>query len=136
MKPSQVAQSLRHIASKIQQSRNPDRDLVARDLKRVLAVLHEAAIASDASYNVTWFIEGLEEADAGLVEDALVAFTNAVSQRGEVQGEEDLRVIVLYMSTSELADGLKDAIAASSQFLEPVGLSAQVEKIELTQQPS
>ena len=39
MKPSQVAQTLRHIASKIQNSKNPDRELVARDLKRVVTAM-------------------------------------------------------------------------------------------------
>ena len=37
MKPSQVAGSLRHIASKIQNSKTPDRRLVAKDLRQVLA---------------------------------------------------------------------------------------------------
>jgi hypothetical protein len=39
MKPSQTAQSLRRIASKIQNSKNPDRILVARDLKKLLAAV-------------------------------------------------------------------------------------------------
>jgi len=36
MTPSQVAQSLRHIASKIDNSKLPDRTLVARDLRGLL----------------------------------------------------------------------------------------------------
>jgi hypothetical protein len=39
MKPSQVAMALRHIASAIQASKNPDRKLVARDLKKIISVL-------------------------------------------------------------------------------------------------
>ena len=39
MKPSQTAQALRRIASKIQSSKNPDRTLVARDLKKILAAV-------------------------------------------------------------------------------------------------
>jgi hypothetical protein len=37
MKPSQLASQLRRIASKIDSSKNPDRDLVARDLNRIIA---------------------------------------------------------------------------------------------------
>ena len=39
MKPSQVVQSLRHIASKIQNSKQPIRKLVAEDLQQVLSAL-------------------------------------------------------------------------------------------------
>ena len=35
MKPTQVVQSLRHIAASIQASKNPDRRLIARDLKKL-----------------------------------------------------------------------------------------------------
>ena len=43
MKPSQLASQLRRIASKIEASKKPDRDLVARDLKRTLAALAAGA---------------------------------------------------------------------------------------------
>jgi len=39
MKPSQLASQLRRIASKIDASKNPDRTLVAKDLKKVLSSL-------------------------------------------------------------------------------------------------
>jgi hypothetical protein len=39
MKPSQTAQALRHIASKIENSKNPDKSLVAKDIQKVLAAL-------------------------------------------------------------------------------------------------
>jgi len=39
MRPSQTAKALRHIASKLDRSTNPDRRLVAKDLKRVLAAI-------------------------------------------------------------------------------------------------
>ena len=39
MKPFQVAATLRGIASKIEASKNPDRNLVARDLKKVVAAV-------------------------------------------------------------------------------------------------
>ena len=39
MKPSQVAVVLRRIASKIQASKNPDKNLVAKDLKKIISAL-------------------------------------------------------------------------------------------------
>ena len=42
MKPSQLASQLRRIASKIDASSNPDRALVARDLKKILAAVGPA----------------------------------------------------------------------------------------------
>lgn len=39
MKPSQLARSLRRIAAKIENSKAPRRDLVAADLKRVIAAM-------------------------------------------------------------------------------------------------
>ena len=57
MKPSQVAATLRGIASKIEASKNPDRNLVARDLKRIVAevVAAPAAISENENMNVTSF---------------------------------------------------------------------------------
>jgi len=52
MKPSQLAIQLRRIASKIEASKNPDRTLVARDLKRTLA-----ALAAGASNGMNAHIE-------------------------------------------------------------------------------
>jgi hypothetical protein len=43
MKPSQLASQLHRIASKIEASKNPDRTLVARDLKQILAAVAEPA---------------------------------------------------------------------------------------------
>jgi hypothetical protein len=40
MNPFKTAQTLRHIAAKIQNSKNPDRNLVARDLKLILAAIN------------------------------------------------------------------------------------------------
>ena len=39
MKPSQLSATLRHIAAKIDNSKRPDRTLVARELKRVVAAV-------------------------------------------------------------------------------------------------
>jgi hypothetical protein len=43
MKPSQLASQLRRIASAIDNSKQPDRTLVARDLKKVLASVSKTA---------------------------------------------------------------------------------------------
>lgn len=39
MKPDQLVTTLRHVASGIERSKNPDRNLVAKDLKKVIALL-------------------------------------------------------------------------------------------------
>jgi hypothetical protein len=39
MKPAQVAEYLRHTATKIDNSKNPDRSLVAAELRRILAAM-------------------------------------------------------------------------------------------------
>ena len=44
MKPSQLASQLLRIASKIENSKSPDRSLVARDLKKVLAGINPASV--------------------------------------------------------------------------------------------
>jgi len=44
MKPSQVAIALRRIASAIQASKNPDKNLVARDLKKIISKIAEGPI--------------------------------------------------------------------------------------------
>jgi hypothetical protein len=54
MKPSQVAGALRHIASKIQNSKNPDRKLVAQDLQRIL-------VAIDTGRDPQWCKQHLKE---------------------------------------------------------------------------
>jgi len=43
MKPTQVAQALLNIASKIQASKNPDKNLVARDLKKIISSVEKQA---------------------------------------------------------------------------------------------
>jgi len=43
MKPTQVAQALLSIASKIQASKNPDKNLVARDLKKIISSVEKQA---------------------------------------------------------------------------------------------
>jgi len=43
MNPNQVAKALRQIATKIDNSKSPNRELVARDLKRILAAVGEYA---------------------------------------------------------------------------------------------
>ena len=50
MKPYQVAEALRHIASKIQNSKQPIRKLVAEDLKQILANL-DNEVAPETAVN-------------------------------------------------------------------------------------
>jgi len=47
MKPSQLASQLRRIASKIDNSKQPDRSLVAQDLKKVLATVSANGMTFD-----------------------------------------------------------------------------------------
>jgi hypothetical protein len=47
MKPSQMAQKLRQIASAIDNSKNPRRDLVAADLRRIVAVIDDGEYEVD-----------------------------------------------------------------------------------------
>jgi hypothetical protein len=39
MNPYEIATSLRHIAARIQNSKNPDRDLVIKDIRKVLVAM-------------------------------------------------------------------------------------------------
>lgn len=48
MKPSQVASTLRRIAMNIETSKNPRRDLVASDLKRILAIISANRYADES----------------------------------------------------------------------------------------
>jgi hypothetical protein len=53
MKPSQLASQLRRIASAIDNSKQPDRTLVARDLKKVLAgISHSSKIVINSYSNI------------------------------------------------------------------------------------
>jgi len=63
MKPSQLASQLRRIASAIDNSQNPDRTLVARDLKKVLAGI--SRVASSTARAITWDEIGDEWSDHG-----------------------------------------------------------------------
>jgi hypothetical protein len=53
MKPSQLVATLRRIASNIERSKNPDRTLVARDLKKVVAALIETTVEGLVINSVT-----------------------------------------------------------------------------------
>jgi len=72
MKPSQVANYLRKIATAIETSRKPDKSLVAQDIKRILAVLtagigpwtwfHEQGLTPDATlYDILNLGDGVLE---------------------------------------------------------------------------
>ncbi len=43
MKPSELSSTLRHIAAAIDKSKSPKRELVARDLKQVLAAIEDTS---------------------------------------------------------------------------------------------
>ena len=62
MKPTQVAAALRHIAAKIDNSRNPDKTLVARELKRVINI-----IATDVT-EIQIINNDFENAERGLAQ--------------------------------------------------------------------
>jgi hypothetical protein len=53
MHPSQVSARLRQIAAKIEKSKNPRRDLVAKDIRRILAGLHEQGDPDSSGYSLT-----------------------------------------------------------------------------------
>jgi len=81
MKPSQVASKLRKIATTIDNSKNPRRDLVAADLKRIIA-------ATEIPRDIVFYIDGLEETqldptvDIGAVEDFIGDFVKALEEAG------------------------------------------------------
>jgi hypothetical protein len=68
MKPYQAARSLRHIASKIQNSKNPDRKLVAKDLKCVLAALGQQIIYRVITDEPQGICVGFKPSDAALAQ--------------------------------------------------------------------
>ena len=67
MKPSQVANSLRHIASKIDNSTNPKRELVARDLKRLVTAMGTLT-GQEKAILTQFFMQGLEMLEVAGVE--------------------------------------------------------------------
>lgn len=58
MKPSQLVRSLRHIAAKIENSKNPRRDLVAADLKKLVSRIAGKLGTKDGDdYTIKWWVE-------------------------------------------------------------------------------
>lgn len=49
MKPTEFANKLRHIAATIEHSKNPKRDLVLHDLKRVAIMLEETNVGPEST---------------------------------------------------------------------------------------
>jgi len=76
MKPSQLASQLRRIASAIDNSKNPDRTLVARDLKKILS-----AVTADQAF-IHMNIDLNEHPDLDPDGSSSVAFQNAVESIG------------------------------------------------------
>ena len=54
MKPSQIADALRRIASRIEKSNNPDRRLVAQDLNKVLAAISGKRVGAIETNGWAW----------------------------------------------------------------------------------
>ena len=80
MKPSQVAIALRRIASGIQASMNPDKRLVARDLKKIIAEIagmdmDELPFKGDSEF---------EEVMIGIMFDQEIGLDNAINKAKEL----------------------------------------------------
>ena len=100
MKPSQLASQLRRIASKIDSSKSPDRTLVARDLKKVLAV-----VTADQAF-IHMNIDLNEHPDLDPDGSSSVAFQNAVESIGDRALSYD--VLVFRIEISQQARGYQD----------------------------
>jgi hypothetical protein len=72
MRPSQVSKTLRQIAAKIDNSKNPKRELVAADLKRILAAIGTPKSCTyfwegtGGGYNLGEFADYIKECDSYL----------------------------------------------------------------------
>jgi len=54
MKPSELSRNLRTVAAKIDSSKKPDRNLVSRDLKRILAAIDMGTISFEMPGDQDW----------------------------------------------------------------------------------
>jgi len=89
MKPTQVSQALRRIASGIDNSTNPNRSLVSRDLRRVLSAMEQEA----AGATVIVHVHG-----DGTYTDVMT--TDAVAPRSEFERIDLDNGDILYISNS------------------------------------
>ena len=65
MNPSKLAQSLRQIAAKIDDSKSPSRALVIRDLKRIIMANDEEKEAKELASLMEKALHGIKEAISG-----------------------------------------------------------------------
>ena len=88
MKPSQLASQLRRIAAGIDRSKNPDRNLVARDLKKVLVAIDKIATGNSIVVPFTGFVPGYIMGEWGF-EDSI---RSMVEEEGNFKvGEIDIK---------------------------------------------
>jgi len=79
MKPSQVAIALRRIAAGIQASKKPDRRLVVRDLKKIIAKV--ALLGLLKPYLLFTSVESIDDA------------LNSVENHGDMSSDESMRML-------------------------------------------
>ena len=79
MKPSEVSNTLRHIASTIDNSQKPSKELVAKDLKKIIAVVNEEQ-DSDIDYSKSSTEEYLKNLDDLLKAYGVNALTDEAKQ--------------------------------------------------------
>jgi hypothetical protein len=88
MDPNQLAQNLRRIASKIDNSKSPKRELVARDLKRIISAMND----------VYWIKNGRKEHEDDLkllqknLEELGADWVPSTSEDADERGESDWTV--------------------------------------------
>jgi hypothetical protein len=97
MNPSQLSRSLRLIASKIDRSKRPDRALVSRDLRRVLANMSNSTIYRLVSDEPIGFCIGFKPSDEFLEENGFDAdewTLTSDSGGSDIFGSEDGPTVV------------------------------------------
>lgn len=141
MKPSQVSAYLRQIASKIDRSRRPDKSLVVRDLRKLVARV--AAEPSgvpggggDGMVQAIVLMDGLEENmgqtnSAEKWEDSIGKLAQAIRDHGwEVSGQEGERITVMLPQgdVPQLQELLNEVAATDTSFNpEYMGVSLSIE---------
>lgn len=89
MKPSQLARSLKRIASGIESSKNPKKELVIRDLKRILAAVTKNG--NDAASLLFW--EALDELPGKHVSDN--SYLNILNKIKEIAKKSNIDAKVI-----------------------------------------
>lgn len=115
MTPNELARQLTRIASAIEQSKNPSRELVARDLKKILANL-DPMMAEESHL----FHEGEEMHEAiGKAEiGGLLAAAIAITGCSEMQARENSEATYKVLTANHISNA--DAITAGENLIEAV----------------